>query len=86
MSDAAGGRCIGCQIGRTSPWRCFTGQGVAETFFGGNAKRGASSPGYCGWCAETTGQRLAACSRTAGRVDESLGTLHGGSVQPKNVL
>ena len=27
VSDAAGGRCIGCQIGRTSPWRCFTWQG-----------------------------------------------------------
>ena len=29
MSDAVGGRGIGCQIGRTSPWSCFTGQGVA---------------------------------------------------------
>ena len=36
MSDAAGGRGIGCQIGRTSPWSCFTGQGVAESFFVGN--------------------------------------------------
>ena len=41
MSDAAGGRGIGCQIGRTSPWGCFTGQGVAQSFFGRNAKRGA---------------------------------------------
>ena len=32
------------------------------------------------------GQRLAACSRAAQLVDESLGTLHGGWVQPKNVL
>ena len=38
------------------------------------------------WCADTTGQRLAACSRTAQLVDESLGTFHGGWVQPKNVL
>ena len=29
---------------------------------------------------------LAACSRTAERVAESLGTFHGGWVQPKNVL
>ena len=33
MSDAVGGRGIGCQIGRTSPWSCFTGQGVAESCF-----------------------------------------------------
>ena len=31
MSDAVGGRGIGCQIGRTSPWSCFTGQGVAQS-------------------------------------------------------
>ena len=26
MSDAVGGRGIGCQIGRTSPWSCFKGK------------------------------------------------------------
>ena len=86
VSDAAGGRGIGCQIGRTSPWRCFTGQGVAQSCLVRNAKRGDSSPGYCGWCADTFQPELAACSRAAQLVDESLGTLHGGWVQPKNVL
>ena len=33
MSDAVGGRGIGCRIGRTSPRSCFTGQGVAQSFF-----------------------------------------------------
>ena len=45
MSDAAGGRGIGCQIGRTSPWGCFTGQGVAQSFFVGNVSSSASSSG-----------------------------------------
>ena len=84
MSDAVGGRGIGCQIGRTSPWSCFTGQGVAQSCFVRNAKRGASSPGYCGWCGDTIRQGLAACSRAAQLVDGSLGTLHGGWVQQKN--
>ena len=82
MSDAVGGRGIGCQIGRTSPRSCFTGQGVAQSFFVGNVKR-ASSSGCCGWCADTFQPELAACSRAAQLVDESLGTLHGGWVQPK---
>ena len=43
MSDAVGGRCIGCQIGRTSPWSCFTGQGVAESCFVRNAMKRVSS-------------------------------------------
>ena len=30
MSDAVGGRRTGCQIGRTSPRSCCTGQGVAH--------------------------------------------------------
>ena len=30
MSDVVGGRGIGCQIGRTSPRSCCTGQGVAH--------------------------------------------------------
>ena len=84
MSDAVGGRGIGCQIGRTSPWSCFTGQGVAQSCFVRNAKRGASSPGYCGWCGDTIRQGLAACSRAAQLADGSLGTLHGGGVQEKN--
>ena len=84
MSDAVGGRGIGCQIGRTSPWSCFTGQGAAQSCFVRNAKRGASSPGYCGWCADTFQPELAACSRAAQLVDGSLGTLHGGGVQKKN--
>ena len=86
MSDAVVGRGIRCQIGRTSLRSCFTGQGVAQSCFVRNAKSGASSPGYCGWCADTFQPELAACSRAAQLVDESLGTLHGGWVQPKNVL
>ena len=46
-------------------------------------KRRASSPGYCGWCGDTIGQRLAACSRAAQFVEESLGDFHGGWVQLK---
>ena len=48
-----------------------------ESFFVGNRKRRASSPGYCGWCEDTFQPELAACSRAAQLVDESLGTLHG---------
>ena len=65
---------------------CFTGQGVAQSCFVGNVGSSASSSGYCGWCGDTIRQGVAACSRTAQLVDESLGTLHGGWVQPKNVL
>ena len=84
VSDTVGGRSIGCQIGRTSPWSCFRGWGVAPSCFGRNAKRGASSPGYCGWCADTFQPELVACSRAAQIVDESLGDFHGGWVQKKN--
>ena len=83
VSDAVGGRGMGCEIGRTSPRSCFTGQGVAESCFVRNAKRGASSPGYCGWCADTFQPELAACSRAAQLVDGSLGDFHGGWVQKK---
>ena len=86
VSDAVGGRGIGCRIGSTSPRSCFTGQGVAQSFFVGNVSPSASSPGYCGWCADTFQPELAARSRAAQLVDGSLGTLHGGWVQPKNVL
>ena len=86
VSDAVGGRGIRCQIGRTSLRSCFTGQGVAQSFFVGNTKRGASSIGWCGWCGDTFQPELVACSRAAELVDESLGTLHGGWVQPKNVF
>ena len=48
-----------------------------------NTKRGASSPGYCGWCADTFQPELVACSRAAQIVDESLGDFHGGWVQQK---
>ena len=80
---AVGGRSIGCQIGRTSPWSCFRGWGVAPSCFEQNTKRGASSPGYCGWCADTFQPELVACSRAAQIVDESLGDFHGGWVQQK---
>ena len=83
VSDTVSGRSIGCQIGRTSPWSCFRGWGVAPSCFGRNAKRGASSPGYCGWCADTFQPELVACSRAAQIVDESLGDFHGGWVQKK---
>ena len=74
---------FGCQIGRTSPRSCFRGSGVAQSFFVRNSKRRASSPGCCVWCKDTIRQGLAACSRAAQLVDESLGTLHGGWVQTK---
>jgi len=46
-------------------------------------KKRASSPGWCGWCGDTFQPELVACSRAAQLLDESLGTLHGGWVQPK---
>ena len=57
VSDAVGGRGIGCRIGRTSPRSCFTGQGVAQSFFVGNVSPSASSSGCCGWCAKTHSNR-----------------------------
>ena len=86
MSDAVGGRGIRCQIGRTSLRSCFTGQGVAQSFFVGNTKKRASSPGCCGWCGDTFQPELVACSRAAQLLDESLGTLHGGWVQSDQIL
>ena len=86
MSDAVGGRGIRCQIGRTSLRSCFTGRGVAQSFFVGNTKKRASSPGCCGWCGDTFQPELVACSRAAQLLDESLGTLHGGWVQSDQIL
>ena len=59
MSDAVGGRGIRCQIGRTSLRSCFTGQGVAQSFFVGNVSSSASSSGCCGWCEDTFRRELA---------------------------
>ena len=61
----------------------LAGQGVAQLFFVGNVSSSASRSGCCGWCEDTFRRELAACSRAAQLVDESLGTLHGGWVQPK---
>ena len=49
-------------------------------------QRGASSPGCCGWCGDTFQPELAACSRAAQIVEESLGDFHGGWVQQKNSI
>ena len=87
-------RCVGCcrwTKHRLPNWKNFalelfhrarSGSVVLCTEMSKRAS--ASSPGYCGWCADTFQPELAACSRAAQLVDESLGTLHGGWVQKKN--
>ena len=77
MDDASAAKLEELRLGAVSQ------QGVAPSFFVRKSKRRASSSGCCGWCGDTIRQGLAACSRAAQLVDESLGTLHGGWVRPK---
>ena len=81
MDEASAAKLEELRLGAVSQ-----GKEWLSRLFVGNTSSSASSPGYCGWCEDTFQAELAACSRAAQLVDESLGTLHGGWVQPKNVF
>ena len=78
MDEASAAKLEELRLGAVSQGKEWLSRALYEM-----RKDGASSPGYCGWCADTFQPELAACSRAAQLVDESLGTLHGGWVQEK---